>query len=759
MADEQNKISLLLLHGIKLGGMSLGLFYFICLILSDNWSALKSKPRTWWIPGKALILSALSIQVLSYLDYSNIRFSDVPNAQGVAKLLGNQLVIDSGRLVICVFIGYLLPGMATRGSAEASADIVALVVSLFAAITSELFYVYKAEKEDYTNIYDFLSEFSDNPQKVWFIASSSVFLLAILLLILFLVSAILAGKTVRCMLKQRIISALSFNNLHQGEECWEKFDDEVLKQWLLCRAAQPQYVIARSVLSSSTGLAVTICIVLFVAKTLKLGSNILHLHDGLDWLRHTIFVLQCFFLLLGGWVIFRRWFMAVIYFPIFFGNRKGVNCCLSLQRCSVEDFWTRSILELINMYDLQQWRRDQKPAADRTCFGGIIMKVFTKLKLHKLLYFIWAVQKLLVWFSKCCWLFSEMFFGSMAMRRALIGNNRTLFYEIDPSVDYQQFLKYKEALENVCMPGETPASLWLTNKDSVDQAKDRIEKGSNLTECKELIQLIHKHSERPNVERFGYKLDENLLLVKEYFPTLNDTWWKITAVSLLKIIIKIDAERSEKEKAIKAYKQAWDLMSFVESSNTEQPNSIDVTQVFDFEADLVSMVADMEFKNVEKMQGSSREDAAKAIKKEFDEAVLQLQTQNLWNNGNEENNPDVEKGDGRSCDTPQDSKDWNKIVPSYSMYRVCKKLESLGHVNIEDLRICLGDVIADCVEQLPSILVRSFREWTVEHQDDSMWEAFHIAGKCKQVVHECGLKPNWKSSEQKVSETTEGQNN
>ncbi|GLJ06600.1 hypothetical protein SUGI_0042800 [Cryptomeria japonica] len=356
MAGEQHKISSVVVQAIELGGISLGLIYFICLTISDNWSALRRKPRTWWIPGKVLVLSALSIQVLSILDYSNISFSDVPNAQGVAKLLGNQLVIDSGRLVICVFIGYLLPGMATRGSAEASADIVALVVTLFSAIVSELFYVRKAgkvfNKVDYNYVYDFFTELSDNPKiKVWFIASSSLFLVAIVLLILFLVSAILAGKTVRCMLKQRINSAISFNKPNQADEYWKKFDDEVLKQWLLCRAAQPQSVIARSVLSSSTGLVVTISIVLFIAKTLKLGSTILHLDDGLDWLRHTTFGLQCVFLLLGGWVIFLRWFRAVIYFPILF--RNGVKSCFPWQRCSVEDFWTRSILELINMYDLQ----------------------------------------------------------------------------------------------------------------------------------------------------------------------------------------------------------------------------------------------------------------------------------------------------------------------------------------------------------------------------------------------------------------------
>ncbi|GLJ06601.1 hypothetical protein SUGI_0042810 [Cryptomeria japonica] len=756
MADDQPKMSSLVLPAIKLCGMSFGLFYFTCLILLDIWNAIKSKPRTWWIPGKALILSALSIQVLSYLDYSNISFSDTPNHTDIAKLLGNQLVIDSGRLVICVFIGYLLPGMATRGSARASSDIVALVVSLFTAIISELFYVHKAGnvilKVDYNYVYDFFDQWQHNPKiKIWFIVSSSVFLVAIVLLILLLVSAILAGKTVRCMLKQRINSAISLNKPHQAKECWEKFEDEVLKSWLLCRAAQPQYVIARSVLSSSTGLVVSICIVLFIAKTLKLRSNIIHYDDGLDWLRHTTFGLQCLFVALGGLVIFRRWFRAVIYFPIFF--RKGIKCPPSWPRCSVEDFWTRSISELINMYDLQQWRRDQKPAADKTCFGGIFMKVFTKFKLHKLLYFVWALQKFLVWFSKCCWLFSEMFFGSTLMRRAVIGKDTHLFKD-HPSED--ELGNYKKVLEHLCMPGEKPASLWLTNKASIGQARDRIENGKK-SECQGLIDLIKERPDTPYDERFVYRL-ESLPLVKVYFPALNESWWKMTAVSLLRIIIKLEADGRKKGEAIKAYKQAWDLMTFVESSNSEQPNSINVTQVFDFEADLVSMVADKEFEELEKMHDSSQvsttNDPKRALDDFLEKAEEQLRIQKLLEG--EQTRPDVEKAARRIGDGPQDSKDWNKIVPSYSMYRVCKILNSRNDNNLKELvdylHNCLGDVIVDCLERLPKMLVRSFGEWALEFQEDDMWEAFHIAGKCKKVVEGSELKLIWE-----MSESTEGQ--
>ncbi|GLJ06596.1 hypothetical protein SUGI_0042740 [Cryptomeria japonica] len=523
---------------IKLVTMSLGLCYFIYLILTDIWAALWGKPRTQWIRGKALILSALSIQVLSYLDYRNIRFSDEPTYRDVAKLLGNQLVIDSGRVVICVFIGYLLPGMANRGSAEASSDIVALVVSLFTAIVSELYYVRKAgnilSRVDYDYAYDFLVNYNHKPTvKLWFIVSSVIFLTAIICLILFLVSAIIAGKTVRCMLKQRISSVIKQSRQKDESKTRNKIEVEVLKSWLVCRAAQPEYVISRSVLISSTGLVVTTCVVLLVAKALNLRSfNFLHYGDGLDWLRHITFVLQCVFVLLGWFVIFYRWLMAVLYFPKFFTKGLGCSLCERPTQCrsrfGVEDFWTRSIFELVDMYSIQKCRRKLKPKSEGIS-SGFSIKVLTTSKLHLSLYSLLVLQFLIVWFSKCCWLFSEMVFGCMCIRRAILGNDKWLFYAKNPSDDYQEFKKYKEALEHACMPGENSGNLWLATKVSFGQAEKRMQGGhEEASKCKELITLINKCLEKPDGEKTFVDQLENssLQLVTEYFPTLNESWWR-----------------------------------------------------------------------------------------------------------------------------------------------------------------------------------------------------------------------------------------
>ncbi|GLJ06590.1 hypothetical protein SUGI_0042640 [Cryptomeria japonica] len=286
------------------------------------------------------------------------------------------------------------------------------------------------------------------------------------------------------------------------------------------------------------------------------------------------------------------------------------------------------------------------------------------------------------------------------------------------------------------MPGENSANLWLANKVSFEQAVKRMQKCHEDGQgCEELISLISKRPEIPDGEKtFVDRLESfSLQLVKEYFPALNESWCKMTAVSLLVIITKLDVD--DREKAIKAYQQAWDLMSFVESSNTEQPNSIVVTQVFDIEADLVSMAADKELENLDKMQNSSQVVTTDVARKVFEElleaAEGNLKIQKVL--GAEETPKDVEKADVLIFHELKDSKDWNIIAPSYSMYRVCKDLKSQSHGNIKALvdylHRCLGEVIAHSLEQLPNVLEKSIREWAIEYDADNIWEAIYIAGK------------------------------
>ncbi|KAH9299972.1 hypothetical protein KI387_011555, partial [Taxus chinensis] len=356
--------------------------------------AIVGKPARYWIPLKSLALSALTIQLLTYLQNNTGSLSKESDLREKALWISNELTSKWGRVVICVFIGYLIPGMARAGSADEWRTIAALVLSLLTAAISEFYYVPKVvplviHNSDHDSVDKLISEIKQKDfSKLWFIVAKEVVLGSIVLLILFSVSAILAGKTIRGMLSQKI-SAIQRKKEEEFENSWQKFEREIVRSWFLAFICQPQHVIARSVLSSAAGLVVAILLLFLVVKQIIYTSGIFYeRYDGLDCLRRAELFLHWFSILIGGIIIFWRWFTAVTYFPRFFVQEKNPLQC---RRCFVEDYWIRSIVELIQMYNLQKWRL-QELSKDHGISRGVVLRMATTMSLHNLFYLLWPLQ-------------------------------------------------------------------------------------------------------------------------------------------------------------------------------------------------------------------------------------------------------------------------------------------------------------------------------------------------------------------------------
>jgi hypothetical protein len=164
----------------------------------DAWKAIKRK--TYWLPGGFLVLSALTLQFINYVDYSAVSVSsgteDITD-EDVKVFLSIQLVIDSGRLVICVFIAYLLPGLVSSRFISVWGDIGALALGVLANMFSEIYLV--------VYVYNHLP----NSHELWFKVSSAILSTAITLLVLLSICAVLAGKGIRIIINKKVPSLLS----------------------------------------------------------------------------------------------------------------------------------------------------------------------------------------------------------------------------------------------------------------------------------------------------------------------------------------------------------------------------------------------------------------------------------------------------------------------------------------------------------------------------------------------------------------------
>ncbi|KAH9305012.1 hypothetical protein KI387_009416, partial [Taxus chinensis] len=248
----------------KLVGLSAGLIVLIVLSFLDAKKALKK--REHWVPGKALVLSALTIQLITLFNAQSaaLRDNDFSSNEGAGTIQGGQLLADSlkndllmiriGRVMICVFVGYLLPGMARAASKNYRTRLVALLLTISIQSVSEIFAISRRRDGDSSAAYDKAGGSSS------FTLSTTTVLGSIVLLLLLLSCATMASKTIHDVVSQKLPLILRDpDGIDYGS--WQSVEDRVLHSWMATRVCNPEYIIARSALIAGAGLIVTVCIV------------------------------------------------------------------------------------------------------------------------------------------------------------------------------------------------------------------------------------------------------------------------------------------------------------------------------------------------------------------------------------------------------------------------------------------------------------------------------------------------------------------
>ncbi|GLJ29397.1 hypothetical protein SUGI_0579600 [Cryptomeria japonica] len=433
--------------------------------------------------------------------------------------------------------------------------------------------------------------------------------------------------------------------------------------------------------------------------------------------------LEWAFILIGETVIFCRWFTSVVWSPRLFVKKVK----LRRTRAFVEDFWTRSVSELIEMYNLQKWCLQEQ--SKYGSLKGLALRLATTMKIHYLFYLLWPLQVSLVCFNKGCFFISELLFSF----KFLLGSDKVSFQS------HGEFEEYREVLEKVCMPGENPERLWVANEKSMKQAKNHFNenkaKGYN---CDKLFEFIMPHLESDDDSRFVNQL-ERLPHLAKYFPALDENCMRITALSLLNVIVNLLPLHTDVDpltNAIEVYRQSFDLMSFVDNSDPQHPTTIDMLKFIDIEADRVAPEV-------------AHYKAFEIINELLKETEEQLNAQKLEIISKEEQSGGEEQNfEEQYCD----SRDWSAIEGSYSRYRVCKLILSreFNSTNelMEYLYGFLADVIAYCLLKLPNMLVKRCREWAVKFEEEKIWDAMYIAGQVMGVMHQkCNVEPTWNSLE------------
>lgn len=686
---------------------SAGLLLLLVLDAQDSW-----KKRDHWIEGHYFVAGSLTLQFLENIYSPLVFFTNGQNlnAEIVEKLFegiqDNQLLILSGRVAVCVFIGNMLPAVACRSPSKS--DIVALSINAAGVIIHNSYEICIIVINNMINNLGFQWDH----QTVWFLVPNIIISCSIVLLVLFLLCAVLASKNIQDVVDHRIPVLLSPAASHESELVCPlaNVEEQVVRSWITGRTYRPEYVIARSVLSSSIGFLVTVCVVVSFAASAK--NTYITKRHGKYWSLVISVALQWIFICSGWAIVLWRWLTAVIYYP----KCLGKEALRFHEYFRVEDFWKRATLD----------RQEELTYSPPQVFVRMLLSIFL------------GLQILLIFFSKICWLISEWIFSHRCTRRLLMGStSEDEFFRLcvvggpgNPSrsgmggPEYHDFEKYSRLLMH--MLGENHGAVWIANKNSINEMKAQLGKGeSHARNCPELINLLRGGTIEGmgSADPFATSSRRRLQIDKGSV--------KMRVVSLLTIVIELstlyeNGSSDTMQACIKGCSQAWEIMEFIE--------------ILDRRASLVSKHANMLFQNLKKssprwldLTFPINRSNVLTVKQALD--GLKDKARQTVNNGSIHG-------------TGYDSQDWKAFIAGKSLWEVCENIE-IPSENREDMRDMeemleklkksLKNMIRNCVIKVEIIIMNEcmFRAESFMDESERLSSALYIGGMAKEIVNLC----------------------
>lgn len=557
-----------------------------------------------------------------------------------------------------------------------------------------------------------------------FVVSDVIISVSLVWLIVLLSSAVIANKSIRDIIRQKIPKFLSWQS-NGTDYSWETVEDQVLKSWIVARACYPEYIIARSVLATSAATIITICISSSIIGWLVQGP-IIKICGANSFFKFPATILEVVFCIVGWAIISCRSLTSLAYYGRW--RRQKEECWCSF--FFVEDFWTRHILEL------QETAREksEKRNVDERVSQMIVTKGMEICLPGILLQCVFWLQILVVFLCKVCWFLSELMFYNKL--------TRTLWSKL--SLKREKEMEENDSametiLENVHILWETPVSVFATNRKSIKQAEElRHEGHMDGKNCNTLVKFLREYmspgcvglscldlgtQQHQTGLNFLCKRDPGPALdLEKHFAYASKRSWKLTAVSLINIIVRLSPQCGKD--SMKAYSEACDLMDLVEEADPETDN-------------LLSKAADSLFKTL-----LERSEKINAPDKRFLANITMEQAAAAINNLAKESEKKAQV-----IRHGQDSLDWKKAAAGNALYKLCKSIDFRSGDFIElidELQRALADVIGACIQKVGRALVYNCMKWAqdLDLQERKLLTAVYTAGKSKALMEELKWPPH-----------------
>ncbi|GLJ13426.1 hypothetical protein SUGI_0212020 [Cryptomeria japonica] len=653
------------------------------LEVAKNYLKVKIPP---WIPTNFFVLSALTIQILSYVQIQKDSVFGPSHEQALERLVQKQLKIDAARLTMCVFVGCLLPEMAMAGTQGRWSNVAALFVSLSFHIATEIYALQNANDSGHV----------EREAGPWFISSGVLLLVGALSLILLLGAVMLAGKLSRDRVRWNPPQILPGDDVENEEDAWETFRRRVIESWIRSRTWKTWYFVSSSEYSAGAGMIVTFCVAVMTAKVVC-RSSLLRQNNGGG---NLTFFLQCVFIILGWMLMLYRWFKA------------GLYCSKSIKK-----------MDFIKDSDDQR-RYFSVPAAvvvnlifPRLAYfvlnprlKDFLLNQSLRLRLRKYLISLSCLVPLLPFFVlilAISLLWSICFICRYLSVLALSSQFVQHLCKLDKKsvLSNDEYSKYKSILDVMGFKEEDSQHIfWKVNRRSYDIIMSRMDDCKQKQSCTGLLSIMG-NSKLPQNQRFQY---------------LENSWMKTIATIFRAIAdVKVGVDM---ENAFAAYRETVNVLKFVDYPENIVVDPLNTFSTLNFYAFANNISGEGEMGEVER-----------SLKKGLG---TEKRPRIEWELTTEE------QARVESVLTPEERERVDEMLRNFS--RILKpsdetasnsllmRLEECCYYNVEELgellRTLVGHVIVSGLLEAPHVILKWTKRWAHNAEEKKIDRAIELAG-------------------------------
>ncbi|KAL8041968.1 hypothetical protein ABFX02_09G019100 [Erythranthe guttata] len=473
----------------------------------------------------------------------------------------------------------------------------------------------------------------------------------------------------------------------------------IQKYWVMAETSNPQFVIARSVTCTTSGILSLIVAVVLLEVEIRMVMEYNILHQSISnyaWSTKLILFTQTIGVMVGTIAPASRWFIAINNFRS--RNESGTSIRSAF---TVERYWTQKMVD---------WRQGSLSFRIRHLKSRKFLHDLRGMFLKLCIYFQHAIvssSKLVLLVSVCV---TAPAIACVNYVRSLTRQKR-ISHSVssrDHEVDIRGYVMLLEG--EVELPKET--------LESICREVDEVIRKGKKQQSKNLLKLLEKSRSFNGVTEFD----------SHKIPGLNSRelpyCWSLPVATLTSIALAFPNVRKHKSKLLlNSVTEGLRLMKVIDKALDKKGRLANVRTA----ADVVWVGVELYHKWQDKdlretsLKGKNAEEILQQLRDKAEKTVVKF------------------RRDARDC-LMRNPLNWpTKVIAANSMYRIAttvllNRSDKTDEELFEQLSVTIADILAACLTNLGHVITMKCHRNAIEEREKSVRKAALLLGKTKEII-------------------------